>query len=63
MDILGIVASPRKNGNTEVLVNEALKEAANLGAETRLWTVADKKYRRMHVMFCLHPKRRLRHRR
>jgi len=43
MDILGIVASPRKSGNTEVLVNEALKEAANLGAETQLWTATGKK--------------------
>lgn len=42
MKILGIVTSPRKEGNTEILVREALKEAANLGAETQLWTVVDK---------------------
>ena len=43
MEILGIVASPRKDGNTEILVKEALKEAANLGAKTRLWKAAGKK--------------------
>jgi len=43
MEILGIVASPRKESNTEILVKEALKEASNLGAKTRLWKAAGKK--------------------
>ena len=42
MKILGVVASPRKKGNTEILVNEALKAAASLGAETELWIATDK---------------------
>lgn len=32
--ILGIVGSPRKNGNTELLVDEVLKGAKKTGAET-----------------------------
>ena len=36
MRILGIVCSPRKGGNTEILVREALKAAGEAGAETEL---------------------------
>lgn len=43
MKILGIVCSPRKGGNTEILVKETLQAAANAGAETELITIADKK--------------------
>lgn len=42
MKILGIVGSPRKNGNTEVLVKEALDSAHRLGAETAFVSVVDK---------------------
>jgi len=42
MRILGIVCSPRKEGNTEILVREALKAADEAGAETELILVADK---------------------
>ena len=42
MRILGIVASPRKEGNTEILVNEALAATREAGAETDLFLVADK---------------------
>ena len=42
MKILGIVCSPRKEGNTEILVREALKGASEVGGETELITVADK---------------------
>ena len=45
MNILGISASPRENGNTQILVNEALKEARSLGAETEYWTAANKDLR------------------
>jgi len=40
--VLGIVGSPRVGGNTEGLVAEALKAAAEDGAETELVRLADK---------------------
>lgn len=42
MKVLGIACSPRKGGNTEILVREALEGAAERGAETELFLVADK---------------------
>ena len=36
MRILGIVGSPRKGGNTEILIQECLKAASSLDAETYL---------------------------
>ena len=42
MKVLGIVCSPRKKGNTEIMMEEALAGAAGYGAETELWTVAGK---------------------
>lgn len=42
MKVLGVVCSPRKGGNTEVLVQEALLGAQASGAETELLTVWDK---------------------
>jgi len=41
MRVLGIVCSPRKEGNTEILVKEALKAAAEKGADTELLLVSD----------------------
>ena len=41
MKILGIVCSPRKGGNTEILVKEALDAARDAGCETELVLVAD----------------------
>jgi len=41
MKVLGIVFSPRKKGNTEILVNEALTGAKECGAETELVAVRD----------------------
>ncbi len=43
MKVAGIVCSPRKGGNTEVLVREALLGAQACGAETALVTIWDKK--------------------
>jgi len=40
--VLGIVCSPRKEGNTEILVREALEAVAEAGGETELILVADK---------------------
>ena len=42
MKVLGIVCSPRKGGNTEILVSEALASAKDSGAEVELVTIADK---------------------
>jgi len=42
MKVLGIVCSPRKGGNTEIMMNEALAGARSYGAETELWTAAGK---------------------
>ena len=43
MKVIGIVCSPRRGGNTEILVREALEAASAEGAETELITVAGKK--------------------
>ncbi len=42
MKILSISCSPRKGGNTETLLNEALKGAKQDGAEVELFSVAGK---------------------
>ncbi len=42
MKLLGIVCSPRKSSNTEILVREALTSAREAGAKTELLTVAGK---------------------
>ncbi|MBU2547710.1 MAG: flavodoxin family protein [Proteobacteria bacterium] len=42
MKILGLVCSPREGGNTEIMVREALDEAARRGAETELVLLAGK---------------------
>lgn len=42
MKVLGIVGSPRKGGNTEILVKEALTAAREAGAQTELVSVVGK---------------------
>ena len=42
MKVLGIVCSPRRGGNTEILVSEALASAKDSGAEVELVIIADK---------------------
>jgi multimeric flavodoxin WrbA len=42
MKILGIVCSPRLNGNTEILMKEALKSAKDAGAEIEMFKVSGK---------------------
>lgn len=42
MKVVGFVLSPRREGNTEILVREALDAAKEAGAETELWTAAGK---------------------
>jgi multimeric flavodoxin WrbA len=41
MKVLGIVGSPRKNGNTQFLVNIILEGARQAGAETEMVRLAD----------------------
>jgi len=43
LKILGIVCSPRKDGNTEILVREALEAAHEAGSETEIILIAGKK--------------------
>jgi multimeric flavodoxin WrbA len=43
MKIVGIVGSPRKNGNTEILMNEVLKVAREAGFETQMFLMSEKK--------------------
>ena len=42
MKILGLSFSPRKDGNTVILLNQALSGAKEEGAETELYTIAGK---------------------
>ncbi len=42
MKIVGIVGSPRKNGNTQILMNEALKVAHEAGFETEMFLMSNK---------------------
>ena len=42
MKILGLSCSPRKSGNTEILLNEALDGARSDGAEVELFSVSGK---------------------
>ncbi len=42
MRVLGIVGSPRKGGNTEILVSEVLTAAHEEGAETDIFLIHDK---------------------
>jgi multimeric flavodoxin WrbA len=43
MRILGLSCSPRRSGNTEILLEEALRGAQQEGAETELFSVSGKK--------------------
>ena len=41
MNIIGIACSPRKDGNTDILIKEALAGAKDSGAKTELITIRD----------------------
>ena len=47
MRILGIACSPRKNGNTEILMNEIMKVAKEAGCDTEAFLMSEK-----HVAPC-----------
>jgi multimeric flavodoxin WrbA len=42
MRVLGIVGSPRKNGNTEILMNEILKATGEAGCDTEIFLMSEK---------------------
>ncbi len=42
MRVLGIVGSPRKNGNTEILMREVLKTAQKAGCDTDMFLMSGK---------------------
>jgi len=42
MRVIGIVGSPRKNGNTEILMKEVLKVAREAGCETEMFLMSGK---------------------
>jgi multimeric flavodoxin WrbA len=42
MKVLGIVGSPRKKGNTEIMMKEVLKVAQEAGCETEMFLLSDK---------------------
>ena len=42
MRVLGIVGSPRKNGNTEILMKEVLKVARDANCETEMFLMSEK---------------------
>lgn len=41
MNVIGLVCSPRKEGNTEILITHALNSARESGAQTEMLHVAD----------------------
>lgn len=45
MKVIGIVGSPRKNGNTNTLVQQVLEGAAEAGAKTRTFVLNEMNYR------------------
>jgi len=52
MKILGIMGSPRKNGNTHILIDEILKGAKSAGAETEIILLSEHTIRECNG--CLH---------
>jgi multimeric flavodoxin WrbA len=43
MKILGVVGSPRKGGNTEILMKEVLQQAHEAGCETEMFRMSEKR--------------------
>jgi multimeric flavodoxin WrbA len=42
MKVLGIVGSPRRNGNTEILMNEILRTTREAGCDTEIFLMSEK---------------------
>ncbi|HSW40237.1 MAG TPA: flavodoxin family protein [Acidobacteriota bacterium] len=43
MRILGVSGSPRKNGNTEIVINEVMKEAESAGFESETFLLSEQR--------------------
>jgi multimeric flavodoxin WrbA len=50
--VLGIAGSPVKNGNTEILIREALNAAKKENVETELISLANKKIEPCNLQAC-----------
>jgi len=54
MKIIGIIASPRREGNTAWVVNKILEGAKEKGAETRAWYFSDLDIKPCNGCLCCH---------
>jgi multimeric flavodoxin WrbA len=54
MNVIGIIASPHKEGNTAWTVNQILEGAKEQGAETRSWNFSDHDIRPCQGCLCCH---------
>ncbi len=54
MNIIGIIASPRKEGNTAWIVKKILEGAKEQGAETRAWHFCDLNIKPCQGCLCCH---------
>jgi len=54
MNIIGIIASPRKKGNTAWVVSKILNGAKEQGAKTRVWNFSDLDIRPCQGCLCCH---------
>ncbi len=54
MKIIGIIASPRKNGNTAWTVNKILEGAKEQGADTKSWSFSDLDIEPCRGCLCCH---------
>src|SRR5450759_2018570 len=54
MNIIGIIASPRKEGNTAWIVNKILEGAKEQGAETQSFNFSDLDIKPCHGCWCCH---------
>jgi len=53
MKVVGFIGSPRKNGNTDILVQQVLEGASAAGAETKVFYLNDLKFKGcQHCGYC-----------
>jgi len=57
MDVIGIIGSPRKGGNTDVLVQNILVGAKSAGAEVRSYYLQDLTMKGCQSCFFVKPRR------
>lgn len=56
MKVIGIIASPRKEGNTAWIINKILEGAKEEGAETQSWYFSDLDIKPCQGCLCCHSK-------